>query len=68
MDYKAVEIQAVAQGAEFCACGGMMRPKEGGGVLMSNPPKVEIECPFCGVNDYVLHPYEIKIEFKEQQE
>tara|TARA_B110000285_G_scaffold76801_1_gene88433 strand:- start:1589 stop:1798 length:210 start_codon:yes stop_codon:yes gene_type:complete len=57
------EVIAVAQGAKFCDCGGMMISKKGE-LLMSDPPKVKIECRFCGHVDYTLSPYDVDIQFK----
>ena len=59
-----VNIQAVAIGANFCSCGGMM-VKSSGNLLMSDPPKVEVKCPFCGSTDTVIAPYGVEIQFKE---
>ena len=57
-------IQAVAKGAKYCDCGGMMIADPKGGHLMSNPPQQKIYCPFCGETDTVLAPYEVEIQFK----
>ena len=58
-------LKAVATGATFCKCGGMMIKNPNKGLLLSDPPKVEIYCPFCGEKDYVNAPYEINIQFKK---
>lgn len=61
---KVHNIKAVCTGAEFCTCGGMMILSKNSGLLMCNPPKVKIYCPFCGVESYVWHPYNVEIQFK----
>lgn len=58
-------IQAVAKGAKYCECGGMMVVDPKGWYLMSNPPQQKIQCPFCGESDVVLAPYQVDIQFKK---
>ena len=63
MSKEPVKIEAVCVGAEFCKCGGMMELTPGNGLLMSAPPQVKVNCPFCGETNFVLAPYEVKISF-----
>lgn len=56
-------VTAVASGGKFCDCGGLMVAD--GGLLMSDPPKQEVRCPFCGNKEIVSAPYVVNIEFKK---
>ena len=62
---EAVKIDAVCVGGKFCDCGGMMEVDKNSGLLLSNPPKVKVNCPFCGEVDYVASPYNVHISFKK---
>ena len=59
-------IIAVARGAKFCECGGLMVADKNSGYLMSNPPKQKIHCPFCGETDAVEAPYKVDIQFRKE--
>ena len=59
-----VNVQAVASGAKYCKCGGMFVQEKGTGLLMSNPPQVQLECYFCGNKDTVVAPYNVDIQFR----
>jgi len=61
-----VPVEAVAQGAKFCDCGGMYVLEFSGQVLMSNPPQVKIICQFCGNTDTSLAPYNVVIGFRRK--
>lgn len=62
----ATKVTAIANGAKFCECGGMMVHKDGSPLLMSDPPQVEICCRFCGHSEYVTAPYNVEVQFKKQ--
>tara|TARA_R110000772_G_scaffold24212_12_gene64163 strand:+ start:1276 stop:1476 length:201 start_codon:yes stop_codon:yes gene_type:complete len=63
MSDKPVELTPVAIGAKYCDCGGMMAEKSNSGLLLSNPPKVQLQCPFCGSEENVIAPYNVNIQF-----
>lgn len=61
-----VEVTPVAVGAEYCDCGGMMIRKPNSGLLMSNPPQEQLQCPFCGSEKNVFAPYKVAIQFMKK--
>ena len=66
MPDKPVELVPVALGAKYCECGGMMAGKPNSGLLMSKPPQVQLQCPFCGSEENVVAPYNVDIQFMKK--
>jgi len=60
-----IEVKTVAHGGKFCDCGGLMVVNNDRKMLLSDPPQVNIYCPFCNYADYALSPYNVLISFKK---